>query len=573
LQKTIYAIDGNRTTKSIDSKNILYAISNTEICKAIPAPYIDSKKIPDFKHSIDKVQYVVGKILEFQLGQLEEHTETRKEIKSLLWHGGIKISKMNNGHKVVFVTVKRSILDKALKDSKYKKEFQHYMWNTLNHEAVHMLGGDEYFAAKYGQTLNVNTSSEFFQDKIHENFILKIINKYFNNSDSKFSKVIDFLLDVKIRPNDPHKSRIQSMVDIIKKNKESIITLDNEEQLRTNKRALWVKTHNRTVLNEYYLILTRGERFLTNSIMSLNTKYWVSQSTGLYFNIYKLLKEKGYSQKDIEHLNTLLAKRVLDIKYGYESTNKIPYVINGVENSLNKLASICFEDKIIIDNNLVKGILYFNGNLVGKDYARAKKYLELASEQGSLRAKTFLARIYYHGYGTKKDLKKALNLYKELHADNIVGWIYYIGDKSIQNYKEAFNFFYRASLNSNVMVKSNIGLMFVRGQYLRVDYKMALKYFNKAIENYAFANVVNNLAWMHLNGLGVKQNTKKALALFEKAAKDHSTAAILNLKWIYSTNKFNLKNSQKENYWNKRVKKLKQEDINENYELTYTIDN
>ena len=575
LQKTIYAIDGNRTTQSIDSKNILYAISNKEIFLAMPAPYIDPKKVPNFKYSIDKVQYVVKKILESPSGQLEQNTKKNKDIRNILWFGGMKTSKLNDGHKLVFVTVKRSILDKALRDPIYKKEFQHYMWNTLNHEAVHMLGGDEYFAAKYGQTLDVNTSSEFFQDNIHENLVLGMLNKYFDNSYSKFSKFIDLLLDSNLKLNNPQKNNIQSMMDTIKKNKKSIFILDKkrkEEQLSTNKRALWVKTHDRTVLNEYYLILTRGERFLTNSIISLNTEYWGSESAGLYFNIYKLLQEKGYSQKDIELFNSVIAKKVLDAKYGYKKTNSIPFVIKGVEHSLNQLVSICFEESGKVDDSLANGILYFNGNLVEKDYKKAKKYLEIASTKGSTRAKTLLAKIYYSGLGTKKDLKKALVLYKELHADNIVGWIYYTGDKSIQNYEKAFYSFYRAANNSNLIGRSNIGLMYFRGQHVQVDYKMALKHFEKAIEHYELADTINNIAWLHLNGLGVKQNTKKALELFEKAADNHSTAAILNIEWIFSTDEFNLKNPQKENYWHKRVKKLKQKDIDENHELTYTTD-
>jgi len=575
LQKTIYAIDGNRTTKSIDSKNILYAISNTETFLTVSTPYINPKEIPDTKYSSDKIRYVIDEILKSPSSHLRQNIDEANDIKNMLWFGDIKISKLNNAQKLVFVTVKRSMLDKALKDPIYRKEFQHYMWNLLNHEVVHMLGGDEYFAAKYGQTSDINASSEFFQDLTSENFILELINKYFDDYYDYFSKKMDYILNIDIKKNNPQKNKILSMIDTITSNKKSIIIFSNRQQklqLRTKQRALWVVDHNQSVINEYYLILTRGETFLTDNIASLNTIYSPYKSAGIYLNIYKLLKEKGYSKKDMELLNIQIAERVLDIEYGFESNNSIPYVIKCAKNSLNKLVSICFEDKTVVDDNLANGILYFYGSLVGKDYKKAKKYLELAVKKDSLRAKSLLARIYSNGLGTKKDLKRALELYEDIHDYNAIGWIYYTGDKSIKDYKKAFDSFYYAAINSNAFASSNVGLMYVRGEHVKVDYKIAMKYFEKAIKNNEVADILNNIAWMHLNGLGVKQDTEKALELFKKAAKGYSTAAIINLEWIYSTNEFGLKNSKKENYWHKKVKDLKQKNIDENYELTYITD-
>ena len=576
LQKTLYAIDGNRTTQSIDSKNIFYAISNKEIFSAVPTPYINSKKIPDYNYSLQKIKYVIDEILLAPYFKLEKNIQDAEDIRSINWYGDMNVSKMNDGKKVVFVTVKRSILDKALKDSVYKKEFQHYMWNTLNHEAVHMLGEDEYFAAKYGQTQDVNTSSEFFEDIVREDIFKVLKNKYDNNTFDYFSEFVDRIFTIKIKHNDPNKTKILSMIDVIKKNKDTVYIVDRrhkEEQFGTNKRASWINTHNKSVANEYHLILTRGERFLAKTVGILNTAYWKSITTGLYYNMYQLLKEKGYSQQDMELLNSLIVSSVLKFEYGYQGANQTPGVMKNAENSLNKLVSICFEDQTTTnDDDLANGILYFNGNLVEKDYVKAKKYLTLASGHGSIRAKSLLGLMYHYGLGIKKNLHKALEFYKELDSYDAMGWVYYTGDKSIQNYKEAYNNFGTAAAFGSPAGRSSIGLMYVRGQYVEVDYNMAIKQFKKVLKNYELANTLNNMAWMYLNGLGVKQDTQKAIKLFEKAAKGRSTSAILNLEWIYSTNEFNLKNIDKEKYWHKRVQNIKQRMLDDDYELCYIRD-
>lgn len=575
LQETLYAIDTNRTTQSIDSKNIFFAISNKEIFSAVSTPYINSKKIPNYKYSLQKVHYVINEILRSPYFKLEKNIQDAEDIRSMNWYGDMNISKMNDSKKVVFVTVKRSILDKALKDPTYKKEFQHYMWNTLNHEAVHMLGGDEYFAAKYGQTQDVNTSSAFFEDIVREDILRVLKNKYYDNSIDEFPKLIDQLFTIKLKPNNPNKNKILKMIDLIKKNKDLIYIVDKrhkEEQFGTNQRALWISTHNKTAANEYHLILTRGEKFLTNTVSILNKAYWKSTTTGFYYNIYQLLKEKGYSKNDMELLNSLIVGAVLDFKYGYHNSNRAPGVVKNAENSLNKLVSICFEDKTTRNDDLANGILYFNGNLVKKDYKKAKKHLTLASDNGSIRAKSLLGLMYHYGLGVKKNSHKALALYKELDSYDAMGYIYYTGDKSIRNYKEAYDKFGIAAVFGSPLGRSNIGLMYARGQYVTVDYNMAIKQFKKVLKNYELANTLNNMAWMYLNGLGVKQDIKKALELFEKAAKGRSTAAVLNLEWIYSTNEFNLKNSNKEKYWHKRAQQIEQRKLDDNYELCYTRD-
>ena len=561
LKKRLYAIDENHTTKDINSKNILYSISNSEVFLSIPTPYIDKKDVPDLKYTYERLDWLIDTVLKKDLNPTAKHRAENETIRSRLWYGKVSLSKLNETQSLALFTFSRDSLDKALKDPIYKKDYQHYISNIINHEAIHILGEDEYLATKYGESIEVDRDSDVLADLSDENFILKFLDIYF--SFDAYSEFID-KLSIETILDKEQKRVVESMIKTLQANKDEILIYDNKSQYQQlgKDRSSWSKTHSRSWMGEYYRVLTGGEKFLNLDILGLDIAYWTKVTAGQYFNMYHILKEKGYSQKDIELLNNVMAKQVLDFEYGVLKTNNLPQVKEQVVYALNRLLAICFHSELL-DDNLANGVMYYRGNLVQKNYEKARAHLLKASQKGSYGAKEILSDIYYK----EKEYEKAIILNRELNDYNSVGWIYYTAKNDVKSYANAFTAFSKAQKNGSLMATSNLGLMYARGEYVKQDYTKAKELFESAIKVYEAPDAVNNLAWLYFNGFGVKQNTSKALKLFHQAAEGHSVAAVLNLQQIYENNKFIKKDDEKLSYWIDRVKKLSKKEIAENYEL------
>lgn len=242
----------------------------------------------------------------------------------------------------------------------------------------------------------------------------------------------------------------------------------------------------------------------------------------------------------------------------------------GVEKDLKKAKELLeelFKDGYEPANSIL-AFIYFNT----KDYTKAKPLLEEKAANGNKIAKTYLAKMYYKGKGVPKDYKKAIKYYTELENYSDIGWIYYTVDK-LKDYKKAKEYFEKGIANGNKWAKSNIALLYFRGQGVKQDYKKAKELFEEVADmNKAFADPRNNLAWLYLNGYGVKKDVKKALELFKDASEKGNVAASLNLAWMYK-NGIDVKVNQKTaEYWQEKADKLGKTALQENYELTYIFD-
>ena len=562
LKEKLYSIDRKHTNKEISSYNILYSINNKNIFLALHTSHIDKNEIPNIKNVYDKTQWLVDTILKNDPHPSSENSEDKKDIRDSSWYGSVSLKKLNQTHSLILVTFSKNNLDKALKNSSFKKDYQKYMSNIINHEYIHLLGEDEYLAAKYGESIPIDTSSKFLADISNENYILKVYDKYFTYE--KYNSFIDNL-SIEIPLNKQDKIRVQNMIETIKENKDNILLFDEKfknAQIGTAKRAFWSRNHNRTFVEEYYNILSAGEYFFDLHIFGLTQEYRSKITAGEYFNMYHILKENAYSEEDVKLFNKSILNQILTFKYGNLKTNKSPQIQAQVLYSLNNLTSICFKPEIL-DDSLANGIMYLRGNLVQNNINKAKEYLQKASSLGSLKAKELLASIY----AKEHKYKQAIALYQETASYNEIGWIYYTAEDDTRNYQKAFEYFNKALKTTKLMAMSNLGLMYTRGQYVEQDYKKAKELFENALEIYRAPAVINNLAWLYLNGLGVEQNTTKALQLFNEAAQQHSIAAILNLAAIYKEHKFVNEDSDTLKYWETQVKKLAQEEIDYNYEL------
>ena len=73
------------------------------------------------------------------------------------------------------------------------------------------------------------------------------------------------------------------------------------------------------------------------------------------------------------------------------------------------------------------GRIYYLGDGVGQDYARAINYFEQASDKGSNSANYYLGKIYYNGTGVGVDHVKAKNYFEKSAGANNVFSEYYLG--------------------------------------------------------------------------------------------------------------------------------------------------
>ncbi len=115
------------------------------------------------------------------------------------------------------------------------------------------------------------------------------------------------------------------------------------------------------------------------------------------------------------------------------------------------------------------GIMYENGQGVGKDHREAVRWHRKAAEQGNGHAQYSLGRMYRIGLGISEDHMEAVNWYRK-SAD--------------QGYAEA---------------QADLGLMYELGQGVDKDQKEAVRWFLKAADQ-GLARGFNELAWIYATG-------------------------------------------------------------------------
>ena len=85
------------------------------------------------------------------------------------------------------------------------------------------------------------------------------------------------------------------------------------------------------------------------------------------------------------------------------------------------------------------GVLYYQGEGVSQDYAKAAEWFEKAANQDSADAQKFIAAMYYQGKGVGQDYAKAAAWYRKAAnqddaiAQNLIAGMYYLGEGVSRN--------------------------------------------------------------------------------------------------------------------------------------------
>ncbi|CAO3632385.1 unnamed protein product [Mucor hiemalis] len=164
-----------------------------------------------------------------------------------------------------------------------------------------------------------------------------------------------------------------------------------------------------------------------------------------------------------------------------------------------------------------------------------------ASEKGCHLAQYFIGEIYQKGgYGIEQNYKTAREYYLKAAEKDHTPSQYCLGMQSFRgqgadiNYLEALTWFEK-TLKSGFYEDTHytVGFIYQIGGYgVETDYKKAIFFFGKAIEN-GNTKAMLSMGDMYMGGFGMEKDHKWALYWYEKAAENNNFTALTNLGRIY----------------------------------------
>jgi TPR repeat protein len=173
-----------------------------------------------------------------------------------------------------------------------------------------------------------------------------------------------------------------------------------------------------------------------------------------------------------------------------------------------------------------------------KDYASAKRYYELAAEQGNALAQHNLGLLYEKGIGVRQDSDKAKEKYElaaaqgHANAQCSLGGLYLGGKGVPKDYERARHYFELAAEQGHAWAQYKLGLLYMEGTGVDQDYEKAKQNYEKAVEQ-GFALAQCNLASMYVKGTGVPEDYERARHLYELAVEQGCAEAQNNLGHLY----------------------------------------
>jgi len=200
----------------------------------------------------------------------------------------------------------------------------------------------------------------------------------------------------------------------------------------------------------------------------------------------------------------------------------------------NKLKQVLTGSPSPEESNRV-GVMYFTGNGVSKDYAKAFACFLYAADCGLANAQYNLAVCYEKGLGTAQNLGEAASWYlkavKQDDADAMysLGAFFENGTFVKKDLKQAFNLYMRAAERGHVKAMLNVGYAFDNGDGVEVDKNEAFKWYLKAA-NQGDAVAQNNVAYAYEHGEGVAKDIELAKKWYVKAIDNGNEAARKNLE-------------------------------------------
>lgn len=185
------------------------------------------------------------------------------------------------------------------------------------------------------------------------------------------------------------------------------------------------------------------------------------------------------------------------------------------------------------------GYIEYQGLVESVNYPKALDYFTQAASKGLPEAQYQAAEMYYQGEGTTKDFVEAAKWYTKAAGKNIVeaqykiGIMYLTGTGIGKSGENAEKWLEKAALSEHKGALEQIIVMYYEGVESEVNYGKAKKYCLLADEKHNDELAQYHLGLMYLEGNGVAMDTKIAEKWFKKAANSGHVQADGELKKLY----------------------------------------
>jgi len=150
------------------------------------------------------------------------------------------------------------------------------------------------------------------------------------------------------------------------------------------------------------------------------------------------------------------------------------------------------------------------------DHNLALAVYGLAAQKGNATAMNNYGWMILNGYGTLKDIGKAISAFEDAASRGSITAMVNLGNvyENLENYVEAEFDNFKIIGNAIFMTQR----VSVENEY--VDYKKAVKWYRKAMENGSAKGAFNFANMLHF-GKGIRKNRKKALDIFRNLYNIH----------------------------------------------------
>uniref|UniRef100_A0A8C3AR33 SEL1L adaptor subunit of SYVN1 ubiquitin ligase n=1 Tax=Cyclopterus lumpus TaxID=8103 RepID=A0A8C3AR33_CYCLU len=202
------------------------------------------------------------------------------------------------------------------------------------------------------------------------------------------------------------------------------------------------------------------------------------------------------------------------------------------------------------------GFLYAAGLGVNSSQAKALVYYTFGALGGNLVAHMILGYRYWGGVGVPQSCESALTHYR-LVANQVANDVSLTGGSAVQRIRlldevenpgstsgmleEDLIQYYQflaekgdVQAQGNPVGQSGLGMAYLYGRGVPINYELALKYFQKAAEQ-GWVDGQLQLGTMYYNGIGVKRDYKQALKFFNLASQAGHILAFYNLAQMHAT--------------------------------------
>ncbi len=227
--------------------------------------------------------------------------------------------------------------------------------------------------------------------------------------------------------------------------------------------------------------------FVVMPVVSIVT-WTVSISNNREELIQKIEEEEAENKEKSETSETTETSQDNNTGEVAENTTQKAVVTGQVqENSLEELIRLAESGDAEASYQL--GDIYYRGDVVEQDYAKAIAYYEKAAELKNDNAIFRLGRIYYIGRIVEQNYSKALTYFLESakngnsEAQEAVAQMYFDGTGVEQNYYKAFDYYFRAAAKDNHTAQFSIGYMLAEGIGVEKNLALAEKYLEISAEN------------------------------------------------------------------------------------------